>query len=243
MRRAEVIARLSKERVTRWKQAMRKKRVTHEERVAHKERLTRTERVTSLRKNSWVTHTSHLISSKAELGEKQATCTSLFKWIDPGMVVVNTPRSDLHTMQSYLTSQMAHRAKAYLSFCRVKRLGALPPHPVFLSGFLGGSLLTIYPHRWREVLGKSVVPKNTITRPASSMLTVGHLPQGEERKLTNQPVCVNKSSTEFINPYHFAIRELNVLNELSCNRIPETFRSLCLSNKHASNLWNNKSNK
>ena len=99
----------------------------------------------------------HLISSKAELGE-QASCTSLFKWIDPGMVVVNTPRSDLHTMQSYLTSQMAHRAKAYLSFCRVKRLGALPPRPVlFIRLPGGGSLLTIYPHGWREVLGKSNV--------------------------------------------------------------------------------------
>ena len=138
---------------------------------------------------------------------------------------------------------MTHLAKAYLSFCRVKRLGTLPPHSVFLSGFLGGSLLTIYPHRWREVLGKSVVPKNTITRPGSSMLTVWHLPKGGERKLTNKPVCVTRSSTEFINPYHFAIRELNVLNELSCNRIPETFRSFCLSNEHASNLWNNKSNK
>lgn len=140
----------------------------------------------------------HPISSKAELGEKQASCTSLFKWMAPGMAVVNTTWSDLHTMQSYLTSQMAHRAKAYLSFCRVKRLGALPPHPVFLSGFLGGSLLTIYPHRWREVLGKSVVPKNTITRPASSMLTVGHLPQGGERKLTNQPVCVNRNRNPWV---------------------------------------------
>ena len=196
------------------------------------------------RTRAWLAlRAQHPISSKAELGEKQASCTSLFKWMAPGMVVVNTTWSDLHTMQSYLTSPMAHLAKAYLSFCRVKRLGALPPHPVFLSGFLVGSLLTIYPHRWREVLGKSVVPKNTITRPLSNMLTVWHLPQGGERKLTNQPVCVIRSSTEFINPYHFAIRELNVLNDLSCNRIPETFRSLCLSNKHASNLWNNKTNK
>ena len=45
--------------------------------------------------------------------------------MDPGTVVVNTPKSDLHTTQSYLTSQMAHLAKAYLSLCRVKRLGAL----------------------------------------------------------------------------------------------------------------------
>ena len=117
-----------------------------------------------------------------------------------------------------------------------------PPSASISWGFPDNLLISIYPHGWREVPGKSVVPKNTITRPGSSMLTVGHLPQGGERKLTNQPVCVNRRSTEFINPYHFAIRELNVLNELSCNRIPETFRSLCLSNKHASNLWNNKTN-
>lgn len=73
----------------------------------------------------------HPISSKAELGEKQASCISLFKWMAPGMAVVNTTWSDLHTMQSYLTSPMAHLAKAYLSFCRVKGLGALPPRPVF----------------------------------------------------------------------------------------------------------------
>ena len=199
------------------------------------------------RTRAWLAlRAKHPISSKAELGEKQASFTSLFKWMDSGMAVVNTPWSDLHTMQSYLTSQMAHLAKAYLSLCRVKRLGALPPPPApffYNQASRGGSLLTIYSHRWREVLGKSVVPKNIITRPGSSMLTVWHLPQGGERKLTNQPVCVTSSSTEFINPYHFAIRELNVLNELSCNRIPETFCSFCLSNEHASNLWNNKSNK
>ena len=65
-------------------------------------------------------------------------------------------------MQSYLTSPMAHLAKAYLSFCRVKRLGALPPRPppprfFFYQASWGGSLLTIYPHGWREVLGKSNV--------------------------------------------------------------------------------------
>ena len=143
-------------------------------RVAHKEHVIRIKNDSHIKSDSheqsesqawgrtrgWLAlRAQQPISSKAELGEKQASCTSLFKWIDPGMVVVNTPRSDLHTMQSYLTSQMAHRAKAYLSFCRVKRLGALPPRPVFFfyQASWGGSLLTIYPHGWREVLGKSNV--------------------------------------------------------------------------------------
>ena len=113
------------------------------------------------RTRAWLAlRAQHPILSKAELGEKQASCTSLFKWMDPGTVVVNTPKSDLHTTQSYLTSQMAHLAKAYLSLCRVKRLGALPlppPAPFFYQASWGGSLLTIYPHGWREVLGKSNV--------------------------------------------------------------------------------------
>ena len=51
------------------------------------------------RTHAWLAlRAQHPISSEAELGEKQASCTSLFKWMDPGMAVVNTPRGDLHAM-------------------------------------------------------------------------------------------------------------------------------------------------
>lgn len=143
-------------RVARKEHVIRVKNESHIKSDSHEQ----SESQTRGRTRAWLAlRAQHPISSKAELGEKQASCISLFKWMDPGTVVVNTPKSDLHTTQSYLTSQMAHLAKAYLSLCRVKRLGALPPPPApfFYQASWGVSLLTIYPHGWREVLGKSNV--------------------------------------------------------------------------------------